>query len=101
MARLFLPARQQTDRIGTIPIGPRRFYQHAAQVTIAGLGDSPRCTRLQLECSLATKPLYSINCRGLGKRDSDPSSETMLAAVVCATPRRACRASITARVTDG
>jgi hypothetical protein len=38
-----------------------------------------------------------MNSRGLAKRDREPNSETIVAAVVCATARKACNASVTAR----
>jgi hypothetical protein len=61
----------------------------------------PRRTRLPVVNSLETIPLYPIKDRGFSKRENDPTSATIVTAVILATPRKACRASITARICGG
>jgi len=54
----------------------------------------PRGTRLPLEVSLATIPAQPIISLGRAKRVSEPTSATMVAAVMRVTPHNAWSASI-------
>src|SRR5688500_18287536 len=78
-------------------IDGRRWYAQAASPTtrrrcaLPVLVIAPRRTLWPVEYSLGTMPLYPINCFGRAKRDSGPTSATIVAAVRLDTPRRACR----------
>jgi len=87
--------------IGPMLVGPSRFHQHPAQMRIPGLGDRSPLDALATRVLPRHQAAVAINWRGLWKRVRLPNSQTTVAAVVCATPRNACKASITARISGG
>src|ERR1035437_4038173 len=55
----------------------------------------PRFSRLPLESSLGTAPLYPISCRAPSKREMLPNSAAIVTAEICAMPRNACKSLTT------